>query len=266
MTLKLPSKTSSIFSKTNMSKFQRLFRREYSSLKLEADLAVIFLPNSPCKVNIQHIGFALPLQLVGALGFIIMTFLCANHSLDPCTYNANFPSYLFFKYPSDKDDIWSWLWGNGGGWFWLIWFFSQIWITIHTWFPKSQRLARTEEMFGTPFYNSLLIEQSILLNRRSDNGKIDFWKANLVGTDQPDSTSAESSTGYRTKMSIRERQRELIRSGSTSKADLRYVNNDVDEITRIKGCATMWHESEEEMTEMLKSLFRIDEIILQGNK
>lgn len=32
-----------------------------------------------------------------------------------------------------------------------------------------------------------------------------------------------------------------------------------DEISRVYGCATMWHESTEEMGEMLKSIFRIDE-------
>ena len=32
-----------------------------------------------------------------------------------------------------------------------------------------------------------------------------------------------------------------------------------DTVTRVFGCATMWHESEEEVTEMLKSIFRIDE-------
>ena len=32
-----------------------------------------------------------------------------------------------------------------------------------------------------------------------------------------------------------------------------------DKITRIKGCATMWHENQAEMCEMLKSIFRMDE-------
>ena len=32
-----------------------------------------------------------------------------------------------------------------------------------------------------------------------------------------------------------------------------------DAMTRVKGCATMWHENSEEMTEKIKSLFRIDE-------
>ena len=32
-----------------------------------------------------------------------------------------------------------------------------------------------------------------------------------------------------------------------------------DNITRIYACATMWHETEDEMMEMLKSIFRMDE-------
>ena len=40
------------------------------------------------------------------------------------------------------------------------------------------------------------------------------------------------------------------RSNKTNKAS--------DKVTRIYGCATMWHENIEEMMEMLKSIFRID--------
>jgi chitin synthase len=32
-----------------------------------------------------------------------------------------------------------------------------------------------------------------------------------------------------------------------------------DGVTRIFACATMWHETREEMLEMLKSIFRMDE-------
>jgi chitin synthase len=32
-----------------------------------------------------------------------------------------------------------------------------------------------------------------------------------------------------------------------------------DHVTRIYACATMWHETKEEMMEILKSIFRMDE-------
>ena len=32
-----------------------------------------------------------------------------------------------------------------------------------------------------------------------------------------------------------------------------------DQVTRVMGCATMWHENSEEMIEMIKSIFRMDE-------
>ena len=35
-------------------------------------------------------------------------------------------------------------------------------------------------------------------------------------------------------------------------------NDDLDKITKIYACATMWHENPAEMMEMLKSLYRMD--------
>lgn len=51
-------------------------------------------------------------------------------------------------------------------WVWLLWLLSQTWITLHIWTPKCERLASTEKLFVIPMYNSLLIDQSMGLNRR----------------------------------------------------------------------------------------------------
>ena len=46
------------------------------------------------------------------------------------------------------------------------------------------------------------------------------------------------------------------KGGGGRKSDIRAS----DKVTKIYGCATMWHETKEEMMEMLKSIFRIDKV------
>ena len=55
-------------------------------------------------------------------------------------------------------------------------------------------------------------------------------------------------------------QSETGQGASSSGAKSRSQNmvKKSDQVTKIFGCATMWHENIEEMIEMLKSLFRVD--------
>lgn len=42
-------------------------------------------------------------------------------------------------------------------------------ITLHIWIPHCERLAPSEKLFVTPMYCSILMDQSLSLNRRKDN-------------------------------------------------------------------------------------------------
>jgi len=56
-------------------------------------------------------------------------------------------------------------------WVWLLWLLSQIWISLHIWTPKVDRLSSTEILFRMPMYESLFVDQSLALNRHQDKGR-----------------------------------------------------------------------------------------------
>eukprot|EP00095_Tigriopus_kingsejongensis_P011454 maker-scaffold271_size230452-snap-gene-0.8 protein:Tk11454 transcript:maker-scaffold271_size230452-snap-gene-0.8-mRNA-1 annotation:"isoform b" len=105
----------------------------------------------------------------------------------------------------------------------------------HIWTPRSWKLASTEHMFGVPWYCGLLVDQSVMANRRSDVGKP---RSRLDGNEDA------------VKRKVFKLQSAQVQNHEITEED---------QVTRIKGCATMWHESPEEICEMLKSIFRIDE-------
>lgn len=73
------------------------------------------------------------------------------------------------------------MWMLQQAWVWLLWLLSQTWITLHIWTPKAERLATTERLFVLPMYDSLLIDQSLGLNRRCDD-EADV-KTEVLGSD-----------------------------------------------------------------------------------
>ena len=169
-----------------------------------------------CKVEIQGFSFALPISIIVPTCMTLVLAGCGAQVANECTFYGIIPRYLFFDCPSVGDFL-SYLWQEQM-WLWALWFLSQLWITIHIWFPRSGRLASTEQLFGSPMYSGLFVDQSVVLNRRRDGTKVN-------------------------------------KSNVTSRGEQKF---DKDRITRIYGCATMWHETKSEMVEILKSLFRID--------
>ncbi|XP_015191639.1 PREDICTED: uncharacterized protein LOC107074595 isoform X2 [Polistes dominula] len=193
-----------------------------------------------CKILIQGFSYAFPVNLTIPVTISLLIAACGLRNTNPCFFHGIIPDYLFYESPRLyflNDFI-----TQQYGWVWLLWLLSQTWITLHIWTPKCERLAATEKLFVVPMYDSLLIDQSMGLNRKRD--------------DQPevkveDLAEIEKEKGDGDYETIYEQTDGSTTPPSTVKSS--------DHVTRIYACATMWHENKEEMMEFLKSILRLDE-------
>lgn len=119
-----------------------------------------------CKIHIQTFSFSLPINLVVPLTVSTLIILCGLRQSDVCHFHDLLPDYIFFKSPP-QEFLFTYIF-KYFVWIWIFWLFSQSWITRHLWKPKNMRNACTEKIFILPTYDSLIIDQSLALNRRTD--------------------------------------------------------------------------------------------------
>ncbi|XP_077301033.1 hyaluronan synthase-like protein kkv isoform X2 [Arctopsyche grandis] len=193
-----------------------------------------------CKILIQGFSYAFPVNLTIPVTISFLIAACGIRNGDPCYFHDTIPDYLFFESPGVYN-LNAFI-SKEMSWMWLLWLLSQTWITLHIWTPKCERLASTEKLFVIPMYSSLLIDQSLGLNRRCDD-QTDVKTEDLAEIEK------EKGDEYYETISV-----QTDGSNSTPK-----TVKSSDHITRIYACATMWHETKEEMIEFLKSIFRLDE-------
>ncbi|XP_046803681.1 chitin synthase chs-2 isoform X3 [Lucilia cuprina] len=194
-----------------------------------------------CKILIQGFSYAFPVSLTVPVAVSLLIAACGIRIDDPCFFHDTIPDYLFFTSPSNfrfNDFV-----TNQMAWAWILWLLSQTWIGLHIWTPKCERLATTEKLFVKPMYCSLLIDQSMAMNRRRDD------QAD-VKTEDLSEIEKEKGDEYYETISVHT-DGSAIQSKPTIKSS--------DHITRIYSCATMWHETKDEMIEFLKSIMRMDE-------
>ncbi|XP_055676574.1 chitin synthase chs-2 isoform X1 [Lutzomyia longipalpis] len=193
-----------------------------------------------CKILIQGFSYAFPVNLTIPVSISLLIAACGIRNGDPCFFHGTIPDYLFFDSPPvfSLSDFAS----RQMAWAWLLWLLSQTWITLHIWTPKCERLATTEKLFVSPMYNALLIDQSMALNRRRDD------QADVKTEDLAEIEKEKGDEYY-----------ETISVHTEGSAVQKPSVKSSDQITRIYACATMWHETKDEMIEFLKSILRLDE-------
>ncbi|XP_021367706.1 uncharacterized protein LOC110459670 isoform X2 [Mizuhopecten yessoensis] len=180
-----------------------------------------FVAYTTCKLQMQIVSFSVPLLLSTPVAVCALYNDCQTHFL------LEISSYENRTCDADLLDTW-WHLPVAAGW--LI---SVYWIGRHIWFPCQPRLAQLEKLFVNPLYCGILMEQDLILNRRRHTRKI--FKVN-----------SEGRIHYRLSF-------DNVKDTSPE-----------DEVTTgtlppmVYACGTMWHESRQEMVQLLKSLFRMD--------
>lgn len=193
-----------------------------------------------CKICIQPFSFALPISLVLPTSVCVANICVNRHLFDPCTFSdwSLMFDYTFFNSHYDLFDPRKplhYLFYLT----WLLTFASQVLLTFHIWVSAKERLASCDQLFMLPHYGAAFIDQSIMLNRRADEEPLfDHETATAVddhGKPRGDFGETDS-----------------LASGASG------MDNSETKV-RIYACATVWHETADELLQMLKSIMRMDQ-------
>ncbi|XP_060077330.1 uncharacterized protein LOC132556893 [Ylistrum balloti] len=180
-----------------------------------------YIAYTACKLQMQIIAYSVPLLLSTPIAVVILFLDCEYGFLINVSNEDRTCDGAFLEY-------W-WHLPVAAGW--LI---SVYWIGRHIWFPCQDRLAKLEHLFMSPIYCGVIMEQDLIMNRRRHTRKI--AKININGQ-----------VCYRLNLDI-------VKSLGKEKEE--EIEDTIPPM--IYACGTMWHETRQEMVQLLKSLFRMD--------
>ncbi|CAH1788341.1 unnamed protein product [Owenia fusiformis] len=197
-----------------------------------------FISRVACKLCMQGFGFSLPLSLITPATVGAFIYLCYLEEWKSVWLGDI--SIGFFKCSeSFRTDTFPWQIGCGLA----LWWLSQLWITSHIWMPVSERLAKVERLFVLPQYCGTLLEQSLVMNRRRREDDLENVATGKSLRDKIPADVTLDDNGS-------------IAGSVLSEAEKVRINEGVN--SRIYVCACMWHETANEMVQVLKSIMRMD--------
>lgn len=97
-----------------------------------------YFAKSSCKMCMQRVAFALPLTLATPLTIGIYIAVCSG-GLSRIDFIKDMMYWECSETLNRGSLKWQLIFGLG------LWWLSEIWITLHAWFPENKRLAATEQ-------------------------------------------------------------------------------------------------------------------------
>ncbi|KAH9369652.1 hypothetical protein HPB48_007619 [Haemaphysalis longicornis] len=192
-----------------------------------------------CRVKMQSFSMSLPLTISGPVTALLISATCAlRSSPQACAVDKTLTWYLRFNC---YEGSYSQFFAHEHAWLSVAWILSFAWLTARFWKSWTPRMAAEASIFARPSYTSVLLEQSVALNIRRPCGP-QKEEMNQCWT-------VEDAIGY---SAGNDEANSPHRTRSKGEQD------DGDDVTRIYACATMWHETKDEMLQLLESVLRMD--------